>query len=42
MEVNLAVKKRQTADVLRIMSKSILEKLSKPWTFKRNPPRKPH
>jgi len=36
------VKKRQTTDVLRIMAKAIVEKLSKRWTFKRKPPGVPH
>jgi hypothetical protein len=36
------VKKRQPTDVLRIMAKAIVAKLSKRWTFRRKPPGTPH
>ena len=36
------VKKQQTENVLRIMAKAIVEKLSKRWTFKRKPPAEPN
>ncbi len=36
------VKKRQTTDVLRIMAKAIVARLSNRWTFKRKPPAEPH
>ena len=36
------VKKRQTTEVLRIMAKTIVARLSKRWTFQRKPPAEPH
>jgi len=34
------VKRQQPTEVLRIMAKAIVQKLSRRWTFKRKPPRR--